>query len=394
MTPTSLAPQAEGVYCQGVWEVLDPPPNQEDTVADYVTRNPAADPTVNADGTTTQEVAAIGRNQYMAPTGRFPAFIGLAKATGGVYVENTNGMTVDRALTAANLNFTADFTPVEGTIVDADGVEKITSDVYRNVYATHPRGPDGIRPRRTHLGVVKGRYEIVQPYQAAEFAQAVVDEAGGTVVAVGGYGKPTGTRMYLAIKLPEGLTVAGNDPHDLYMTVGNSFDGSTGLWSCLAPIRLSCTNQVEATFGSLSNRITIRHTGDPAQKVEEVRRALKIHGTWVEKWQATAETMLATPLTAELDAFLEKLLRTPANATARSENTWAARRNTIADLARNSPTCEFGRGTAYAAYQAVAEYADHLRPSRSLDRGQRYARVLDGGYGEELKTRAVRLLTH
>jgi hypothetical protein len=54
----------------------------------------------------------------------------------------------------------------------------------------------------------------------------------------------------------------------------------------------------------------------------------------------------------------------------------------------NSDTCEFGRRSRYGAFQAVAEYADHLTGVRN--EGRRFERLMEGSQ-DALKQRAFDL---
>lgn len=315
--------------------------------------------------------------------GRIPAFLALARLTGGVYAENQGGMSVERALTAAGLDFTVALHQYETQVGDqrVPGVAKM-----RSVIATHRGG------RLEDLGVAGQGYQPVQPHQAAQFGQAVLEEGGATVVAAAGYGDPVGSRMFLALKMPEGLMIGGQDPHDLYLTIGNSFNRETGLWGCVAPIRLRCTNQYAATFGRYANRFILRHTGDMQGKVSEVQHALEMTGGFAEQYRLAAEKMLATPMVgAEIDEFLEKLLATPARITTeRGAENWAVKRREVRTLITDGANNEFGRDTRYATYQGVAEWADWL--SKANSPLGRYTRMVDGGEIENIKIRANEML--
>lgn len=325
-------------------------------------------------------------------TGRIPAFIGLAKATGGLYAELLSGMTIAQALTAARLDFTVTKVPFTGTVsvrghdVPVDGPDKLAMTV-----ATWPHpGPDGTP---FGLGVVGRDYGIVQPAAAAEFAQQILDEAGATVVAVCAYGDPLGSRMLLALQLPTGLRIGGEDPHQVFLVVGNSFNSETSLWGCAAPIRLECTNQICGTFGRLANRFTIPHRTSVDDRVDEVRETLRITGTFAQRYAEAAERLLTTPMdAAEVTAFCKTLLPTPKSVkTPVGADRWDLRRHQLGEVIRQGERNTVGRGTRYAALQGVTEMADHLLKAETLK--TRYARLVTGsGAPEKLKQRATALL--
>jgi hypothetical protein len=339
-------------------------------------------------GTTTVDLTHATRDTRR----RLPSVLALAQATGGLYAENLAGMSVPAALAAAGLDFTVAMhgplsVPVDGVLVE--GLPKWRATV---AHWPEPIDKQDTQKPPTLLGVVSERYPVVQPVQAAEFGQAVLDEAGGNIVAVCAYGEPRGSRMVMAFKLPDGLMIGGADPHDLYLFVGNSWNRQTSLWGCVAPIRIACTNQAAATFGSLANRFTIPHRGDMEWKVTDVRATLKITGTFAEAYAAAADQLLAEPMVGrEVDAFLEELFGTPKSVkTERGEQSWAERRRAVASIIRDGEFNEYGRGTRYAAYQGVVEWIDHVMPATTPVK--RFARLVDGGPTEQLKTRAADLL--
>lgn len=346
----------------------------------YAEHAPIAGGDTDDNGTTT----VVARQSTRDEDRRLPAFLALARSNGGLYVENPGGMTVPDALVAAGLDFTVTkhgplSVPVDGGTLS--GLDK--------KLATVATWADG---RQQMLGVVGKGYPIAQPLQVGDFGQVVIEEGGGNVAAVASYGDPRGSRMYLALKLPEGLKVGGVDPYDLYLTLGNSWNGETSLWGCVAPIRLDCTNQGAATFGKLANRFMIRHTGDLETKVREVYRVLEITGRFSELFAAAAEKMLGEPMAGrEIDAFLERLMPTPRTVkTERGEQQWASRRGTIGTLIRHGEHTTVGRGTRYAAYNGVTEWVDHMSAASSP--AKRWTRLVDGGDYERLKVDAAHLL--
>lgn len=349
----------------------------------YTTTNPVAPRPTDSDGVQVSDVSSFPGKNYADFTKRMPAFLALARQTGGVYAEDQGGMSVDRALDAAGLNFTVSLHEYETRVGDqlVPGVEKM-----RSVIATHPDG------RLEALGLAGKGWQAVQPHQAAAFGQAVLEEGGATIAAAAGYGEPRGSRMYLALKMPEGIKVGGVDVHDLYLTIGNSFNRETGLWGCVAPIRIECTNQGAGIFGKFANRFILRHTGDMEGKVSGVHHALDMTGGFAEAYKAAAELMLGEPMIGmEIDAFLEKVLPTPKSVvTDRGADNWDRKRNEVRTIIAGGDRNTVGRGTRYAAYQGVTEWADHI--SKANSQMSRNMRLVDGGEVENIKIRAASLL--
>lgn len=361
----------------------------------YVTTNPVREHGTDTDGTRTASVAKLGRHtHYISRDDRMPAFAGLAKSTGGFYAENQDGMTLGRALRAARMDFRVESQDkIEVTEMTPEGLTTTTYP-YRGTRALW----EGREHEPVGLGMVKNRYQIVQPAQAGELGQAIMDESGANVVAAGIYGKPVGAQTYMAFKLPGGMTIGGEDTYDLYLTILNSFNGASGLTGLMAPIRLACTNMTTVTFGRrTANRFVIRHSGNTENKLVHARNALGIATEWTSRWKIEAERLLATPITdAELDAFLEKAMPTPATVkTDAGERNWTDKRFAVKHVITRSETCEFGRGTAYAALQGVHEWADWMTETRAAGTAgdvARYTRIINGTAFERVKIRAGELL--
>jgi phage/plasmid-like protein (TIGR03299 family) len=367
-------------------------------MSDYTFRTPVSDDTTDADGTRTAAVDKIGRMQHISRDGRMPAFVGLAKATGGFYAENEGGMTLEAAMKAARMDYRVEFQDkIQVTELTENGTTTTTYP-YRGTRALW----DGKENEPVGLGMVKSRYQLVQPVEAGELGQAVMNQAeGATVIAAGIYGDPVGAKSYLAFKLPEGLTIGGEDRHDLYLTILNSYDGNSGLSGLFAPIRLACTNMTTVTFGKkVTNRFTFKHTGDVNDKLVQAREALGVASEWSALWKREAERLLSIELVgSELDTFIERVLPTPtgrnAPKTDKGERGWSRKRLAIRHIITEADTCEFGRGTAYAALQGVHEWADWFTETQQLGAVgniTRYTRTLNGTDTEKIKLRAATLL--
>ena len=332
----------------------------------------------------------IGQDGHMVRTDeRMPAFAALAKQTGGLYVEDENGMTIDAALSKAGLDFDVEqYEAPQVAVTTDDGIAWVDHPLYKMNVARHADG------RLTPVGMVKGRYEVVQNRDAYAFAEIMLGEGGANVAAAGSYGSPAGSRTYLALAL-EPFTVGGVDEHQMFVTILNSHDGTTGLVAALAPIRLTCTNQLGVWFGRgrLANkqRISLRHTKNIEGRIEEARQVLGLADRWLENFQKAADVLLDTSMTdAQFRRWTETVWPKPkADASKRTQTVWSNRSDDLAALFANAATNEFGRGTRYAAYNAVTEYLDWFAPVRGGDSPEvaRFTRTLDGDR-DELKARA------
>lgn len=362
-------------------------------MAQYTT-NPVTELGVDENGTRLAEVANIGKKHHMATRGeRLPAFALLAKSTGGFLAENEDGMDLDQAMLAARMNFRVEFqNNIEVIETLPDGVTK-TRYPHRGTRAFWDGDPNPVG-----MGMVLSRYQIVQPRQTGELGQALMKNSGANVVAAGIHGSPLGSKTYLAFKLPGELTIGGSDKHGLYLTILNSYNGTTGLTGLFAPIRETCTNMVTITFGKVANRFTFRHSGNVDRKQEDALEALGVAQEWTAAWKRAAERLLAWKMSEEdLDNYLEKVLSAKESASSKVQAGVEGKRLMMKQIITTHDTCEFGRGTAYAALQGVQEWSDWFYPTQKKGTAgdiARCTRILNGtgNEGEKLKLHAASLL--
>lgn len=321
--------------------------------------------------------------------GRFPAFMGLARHTGGFYVQDLDEpMSLDAALSAAGLDFEVKVSdiPVAALVAWSEGVTEVVHPKYRLSY-----GQQSTDSEPFPLGVVGKTWTPVQDHDAFAFGQRLIDNYGANVVAAGKWGDPIGSRTYMAFKLPESFLIGGEDQVDVYGQVVNGHDGSLGLSATVGPIQLSCTNQLPSLFGRRGGNIVLRHTRNVNVKMDQASLLMGLGTKWYDGFQPIAEKLLATPMTdADFVTFMSALWgEADPEAPTRTRNSDQRRRGTLHRLFREG-TNPVGRGTGYAALNAVTEYADWEQNYRGGDAG-RYSRLADGA-AEKIKVSALNLL--
>jgi hypothetical protein len=339
-----------------------------------------------------------------APTqGRVPAFLGLAERSGGVYLERTgdNPPTVAEAMKRVGLDREVRKEPLsvhtsaEAPVVTDDGglaMERVptgeTVPMPDRWVATVSYPRDGSAP--SPIAPCSPRYTVIQDDTALDVGDALSE---GRLVALGTW--DGGAKTYGAWELGEGMVIGGGDPYRNFVTIVNTHDGN-GTYGLLAPIRLGCTNQTNATFGRKATpRFTIRHVGEAAFKLEEARRILGLSKHYLEVMQEASEELLATPMGKDRFLVYAKevwgMNRPDEDLSKRSLSLVNARAEELLAML-DSPTCEFGRGTAYAGYQAVVEYLDFAGTVRGGDspEARRYTRIMTGEL-DAAKTRAWEL---
>lgn len=322
--------------------------------------------------------------------GRIPAFMGLAKRTGGVYLENPPS--IAEGIKATGLDFEVRLERVqalvaqEGMSPEGEPVTMHTAIDVPDYRCTTMHYNDGRQPVPISPWVTSG-YQPVQNTEALAVGQEIIAEGFGSLAAIGAWGKPLGSKVYAAFAL-DGMLVGGQDPVGLFLTVTTAHDGNGGLSFRLAPVRFSCTNETPLYFGRRSqargNRVfTRKHTKnvmtDAALYAQE---ALELSSVYRETFVAEAEKALDIrvsenkAITYWREVF--KVPADPADWAPRITRRAQEREDALVSLL-NGPTCEFGRGTAWGAFNAATEYMQHLAPVRGRDEAAaRQRRLVEG----------------
>lgn len=256
-------------------------------------------------------------------------------------------------------------------------------------YRNHPK--KGL----TALGVVGTRYTPIQNLEAFEFLNHIADETGAVFETAGSLGN--GERVFMTMKFPESMKLAsGQDVIDNYIMAVNSHDGSSAFIVAVTPIRAVCTNTVRLALAQAKSKVSLKHTAGATAKVQQARETLGVVFAYQEAFEAEVEAMLSVKVSdAQYKKFIEAVIPEPKKkeVTDRQLNSIEKKRGELMAL-WNAPTQQNVAGTAWAAYNAVAEWADWVKPIRGGDDKDdlRSERMLFGG-AEKLKARAQLLLT-
>ena len=169
------------------------------------------------------------------------------------------------------------------------------------------------------------------------------------------------------MQLPETLRIGGTDAVDLNIAALNSHDGSSAFRILVTPVRVVCANTQAAALAAYAPSFSVRHTRNARAAVAAARDALGLTFEYVEAFEAEAERLIQTTLT---DGQFDDLIETTfgpldPDASERSKQADADRHDVLSFLFHDADTQAGIRGTAWAGYQAVAEYVDHYAPVRA-----------------------------
>jgi hypothetical protein len=212
----------------------------------------------------------------------------------------------------------------------------------------------------------------------------------------------------MLLELPQGVEVA-NDPHAAFLLVKTSHDGSSSV--VIKPVieRLFCHNQVNGLISKGYTRGTkgyndytyrMTHTTNQELSIADIRNITNLTYTAIADYQLVANNLLNKRMTREQTInFFKAVWPLPTTVEdkpymllTRGER----KQQTIATDARakafaiysESETQENIRDTAFGAWHAVVEHADHYATGGA----SRLAAATLSGRNDKIKTRALSLL--
>ena len=250
------------------------------------------------------------------------------------------------------------------------------------------------------IGVVGDKYKIVQNMEVFSALDTLVDSGDARYTAAGEYNN--GANIWMVMELPVGVQVA-NDPHAAFLLVQSSHDGSCAVR--IRPIieRLFCMNQINRIIkGKHKNDYTyvMKHTTNSELSVSDIRNITQLTYDSIQEYESIAGILLdrkvddrqvrnifkaVWSLPSTIEEMPEHLL---SQGEKRQRTIALAGRESAWNIYSQSHTQENIRGTAFGAWQAVIEHADHYASGGS----DRRAIATISGRNDRIKDKALSLV--
>lgn len=220
-----------------------------------------------------------------------------------------NSSTVEEALIEAGLNYevhkieTNNLIPLMGLISGKTThlQKKDINDWYKNRYKNILYDEMGfaysLTPIKDHystcltfdggktygeaFGIVSDKYQVIQNNEAFSFIDCIPE------LEFKKMGTTKGGMIYFIGELPE-LNILG-DSYNPYLIFRNSHNGRYNLQVTICPLRIVCQNQFNIAFKESPNTITIRHSRQAPERIEQARRVITAHGEYYKTLQVQAE---------------------------------------------------------------------------------------------------------
>lgn len=238
------------------------------------------------------------------------------------------------------------------------------------------------------LGIVGHVYRPLQNKEAFSFFDAVVGSKDAIYHTAGALG--VGERIWILAKLPGEIQVIGEDVTEKYLLLTNTHDGSGAINMMFTPIRVVCQNTLNVAMRDNVRKQSVRHTGTMGLRVADVAEGLGIIHQRFEAFGEAARALTKVQVNIQgWEHYAKNVGLIP------NEPEMSTRAKNI--LEEVSSLFEYGKGnnlpgvkgTAWAAFNAVTEYVDHVRTAKGSDsKLESRANSLLFGSGAALKQKA------
>lgn len=278
--------------------------------------------------------------------------------------------------------------------VEQESVYQLTSDGVSRVYAELPKFKLNFRADTDAvLGMVTDQYKVVQNVEAFEFLDELVENH--EMLYESAFSLYGGRRVCVLARMPGVREVVEGDPLLPYVLLSLSHDGTGAIKFGPTAVRVVCANTYTFSLseGNVKD-LSIRHTGNIKGKLRQARNILGIASEQFNQYAEVGKTLAQRQLSNEewreyLDIMCPELDPRDPDYTGQRENALAKTRLSIKSCFRNDRQAT-APGTAWAAYNAVAEHMDHLPRRGATQRSRSEARfnVTMFGAGRDIKRRA------
>lgn len=244
------------------------------------------------------------------------------------------------------------------------------------------------------LGIVSPTYQPFQNRDAFDFMDSLVGDKLAMFETAGAIKE--GRKVWMLARIPKEYRAGPEDLIKPYVLLVNSFDGSTSLRMLPTTIRVVCQNTLNLALKQQGGEgLAIQHKSNLDLRVRQARQKLGVIAARFDRFDEELHAMLQTPLTTRKVArYFEGLLPDPTNLTDRQRrHRDLTMTHFQVNLENDRNTLAGIRGTAWAAYNAVSEWADHAREVRGVNEQARLESRLDSiwfGSSHRIKQQAYR----
>ncbi|MCB4797008.1 DUF932 domain-containing protein [Pseudomonas sp. NP21570] len=263
-------------------------------------------------------------------------------------------------------------------------------------FVTHPNGnlgqilsyPDSKVLYRSDnqapLSVVGNRYKVVQPAEILEFYRDLTEVSGFELETAGTL--KGGRKMWALARTGQSGTLKGNDQTNAYVLLATACDGSMATTAQFTSIRVVCNNTLAVALSHSAGAVKVRH--NTAFDAKAVKKQL---GVSVSSWDSfmyrlkTLSERKVKPIEAR-NYFLRVFTEGQENGLGKTNERAMGKALALYEGEGMGSHLASSDGTAYGLVNAVTQFVDHERRTKSVDHRLDSAWF---GTGASLKSRSL-----
>jgi phage/plasmid-like protein (TIGR03299 family) len=259
--------------------------------------------------------------------------------------------------------------------------------------------PDVVANVRTDtqavLGVVGRRYRVFQNREGFDFMDALVGDKLAMYETAGSL--HGGKRVWMLARIPKEYRAGSDDLIKPYVLLTNTHDGSQALRMFPTTVRVVCQNTLNLALNEAgADGLTVSHHPRLESRIQDARAKLGVitarFGMFGDELHALVAKRLVV---AEAVAYFRSLagMDIPGGTDRQRKSREKIYQQFQTNFDNERNTLAGMKHTAWAAYNAVSEWADHQRTYRGLNPVEKLNRRLDSvwfGTSHQIKQAAYR----
>lgn len=209
------------------------------------------------------------------------------------------------------------------------------------------------------LGMVTGRYKVVQNYDAFAFTDTLI---GGDVTYETAGSLNGGKKIWLLARMPKQKVL--DDDVEPYLCFTNTHDGSGAVRVMMTPIRVVCNNTLNIAISQAKRAWSVVHTGDINRKITEARETLDLANRYMTGLNEFAEQLTDVRVDeGMIQMALDRVFKADQAKSERAK-TYVKKQEEQFMACYLAPDIAQYLGTAYGVVNAMADMVAHAAPGR------------------------------
>jgi phage/plasmid-like protein (TIGR03299 family) len=213
---------------------------------------------------------------------------------------------------------------------------------------------------REVLGIVGEKYQVAQNKDVFAFADELIGTSKVKCTYETAGSLFNGRRVFMLVNMHKGRIVG--DEYQPYLCLSNAHDGTSSLQVFLTGIRVVCNNTLQAALRNAKRKISIRHLSSMETRKEEALKAMGAASKYFHDLEVFASELAGKKV--NIGKVLDRLFPASKAMSTRQVKSNREVKELIKTLLQRKDDLQNFKGTAWGAYQAIADYRSNAEPKR------------------------------